>query len=243
MSRFPTLVAVALLGAMVTGCAGTASPEAVAQNDPWEPTNRAFFDFDVKLDHYIASPIAHGYNYAVPSGARDSIHNVLTNLDSPVVFANDVLQGETKRAGQTLWRAVINSTFGLGGLIDAAGRAGVPGHDEDFGQTLAVWGVGEGPYLVLPFLGPKPPRDLAGMFGDVYMDPLTYTRFRNSNTWGYVRTGMGVLDYRAANVDAVDQIERSSIDYYATTRSLYRQHRDAEIRNGAADTETLPQIQ
>lgn len=243
MSRLPALFTVLMLGSISAGCAGTASPEATALNDPWEQTNRAFFDFDVKLDHYVATPIARGYNYAVPSGARDSIHNVLTNLNSPVVFANDLLQGETKRAGQTLWRATINTTFGLGGLIDAAGRAGTPAHEEDFGQTLAVWGVGEGPYLVLPFLGPKPPRDLAGSVVDGYLDPLTYVRYRNSHTWGYVRLGMGVLDYRAANVDAVDQIERSSIDYYATARSLYRQHRDAEIRNGAADTEALPQIQ
>ncbi len=240
MSRIFPVIAIALAGALATGCSTTSNPRAAEQNDPWESTNRTIFDFDVKLDRYVARPIARGYNYAVPTLARDGIHNVLINLNSPVVLANDLLQGETDRAGQTLWRAVINTTFGLGGLLDAAGKSGTPAHDEDFGQTLAVWGVGEGPYLVLPFLGPKPPRDLSGDLVDNLFDPLTYAQYKNSTTWNIVRAGLGVLDYRAANVETVEQIERSSIDFYATTRSLYRQHRNSEIRNGAPDLNAFP---
>jgi phospholipid-binding lipoprotein MlaA len=243
MLRIIPLVSAAVISALVAGCASTSNPESLAQNDPYEPTNRAVFEFDIKLDRYVASPIARGYNYAVPTLARDGVHNVLTNLNSPVVFANDLLQGEFKRAGQTLWRATLNSTFGLGGLLDAAGKAGIPAHEEDFGQTLGVWGSGEGSYLVLPFVGPRPPRDLAGSIVDIGFDPFTYVKFKNVTTFSLVRAGMSVLDYRAANVETLEQIERSSIDFYATTRSLYRQHRNAEISNGTAEAGDLPEIQ
>jgi phospholipid-binding lipoprotein MlaA len=243
MSRIIPLFSAAILSVLVSGCSTTSNPESLAQNDPYEPTNRAVFDFDVKLDRYVASPIARGYNYVVPTPARDGVHNVLTNLNSPVVFANDLLQGEFKRAGQTLFRATINSTFGLGGLLDAAGKSGVPAHEEDFGQTLGTWGTGEGPYLVLPFIGPRPPRDLAGSVVDNAFDPFTYVKFKNVDTFSVVRASLGILDYRAANVETLEQIERSSIDFYATTRSLYRQHRNAEISNGAPEAADLPELQ
>jgi phospholipid-binding lipoprotein MlaA len=230
-----------LVSVCAAGCS-TSDPQALAQNDPFEPTNRAVFNFDVKLDDAVAKPVAKFYNSAVPKPAREGIHNALTNLNSPVVLANDVLQGEATRASQTAGRFVINSTIGIAGLIDVAGKIGIPGHDEDFGQTLAVWGAQEGSYLVLPLLGPAPPRDLVGMGVDVGLDPLTYIRFHDDTTFMIVRGGLGVLDQRAANVENVDQIERSSIDFYATTRSLYRQHRNAEIHNGAPDLSAVPDL-
>ena len=110
----------------------------------------------------------------MPDFARDGVHNFLANLDSPVTFANDVLQGEVRRAGETLVRAGFNTTAGLGGLIDVADAIGIPPHTEDFGQTMAVWGFSEGPYLVLPLLGPSNPRDAVGRGVDVFFDPLTY---------------------------------------------------------------------
>ena len=118
-------------------------------------------------------------------------------VNSPVVFANDLLQGETTRAGQTLGRTIVNSTLGLGGLVDLAAKIGIPGHDEDFCQTLGVWGVNEGPYLVLPFAGPSNPRDLVGVGGDYAMDPFTWITFNNSTLWYGIRAGMGVVDVRA----------------------------------------------
>jgi phospholipid-binding lipoprotein MlaA len=222
------------------GCASTNDPQALAQNDPYEPTNRAIFDFDVKLDHAIATPAAKFYRSALPEPARDGIHNALTNLGSPVVLVNDVLQGEGGEAGDTLGRFVINSTVGLGGLVDIAAKMGIPGHDNDFGITLGKWGAGEGAYLVLPFVGPKPPRDLAGDAADTGFDPLTYLVWNNSTLYMVVRTGLGVLDKRAANIDAVESIERSSIDFYATTRNLYRQNRAAQINGGKAPDQDLP---
>ena len=230
---------VAVLSVLTAGCS-TSNPEALAQNDPYEQTNRAVFKMNKAIDNAVAKPVAKFYNHAVPVPVRDSIHNALTNLDKPVVFGNDILQGEGRRAGETLERFTLNSTLGVAGLFDVATVFGVPDHSEDFGQTLGVWGAGEGPYLMIPFMGPDPPRDLAGDVADIFMDPLTYIKFHGSDTWYAVRSGVGVLDLRARNVDTVDQIERTSIDFYATTRSLYRQYRNAEIRNGAPAPQDTP---
>ncbi len=238
MNKAAFITAAVFLAGALSGCASDPS----GQNDPYEQTNRSILSFDMKVDYAVARPVAVFYNHAVPGVAREGIHNALTNLDSPVVFANDLLQGEATRAGQTLGRAVVNSTLGIGGLVDVAAKIGIPGHDEDFGQTLGVWGAAEGPYLVLPFAGPSNPRDIVGIGGDYAMDPFTWISFNNSTLWYGIRAGVGVLDLRARNVDNLDQIERTSVDLYATTRSLYRQHRNAEIRNGAPDTENLPNL-
>jgi phospholipid-binding lipoprotein MlaA len=230
----------AALGAslLLTACA-TKDPEAIAQNDPWEPTNRAVFDFDIQVDHAVARPVAKFYRSAVPEPARDGIHNALTNLNSPVVFTNDVLQGEGDKATDTFGRFMINSTIGVGGFIDVAAKMGIPGHDNDFGITLGKAGAAEGSYLVLPFAGPRPPRDLVGTGVDIAFDPLTYMSWNNSTLYMMIRAGLGVLDDRAANIDVVEQIERSSIDFYATTRNLYRQNRAAQI-NGGNPPQDLP---
>jgi len=227
--------AVLLVAALTTGCATSKDPEAVAQNDPYESTNRAIFDFNMKIDRAVAKPAAKFYNHAVPPFARNGLHNFLTNLDKPVTLGNDMLQANGPRVGETLSRFAVNTTLGVGGLVDVATMMGIPDHTEDFGQTLGTWGVGEGPYLVLPFMGPDPPRDIGGDVVDIFMDPLTYIRFHASDTWYAVRSGVSVIDLRARNVDSLDQIERTSIDFYATTRSLYRQYRNAEIRNGQPD--------
>ena len=233
----------ALATSLFLGACSTPSAESLAQNDPWEKTNRDIFDFDVRVDHAVARPIAEGYRAAVPEPVRDGIHNALTNLNAPVVLANDVLQGDGNKAVNTAGRIVINSTVGLGGLIDVAGRIGIPGHDNDFGITLGQNGVAEGSYLVLPFAGPKPPRDLLGAAVDQAFDPLTYVRFHGKDTWMVVRFGIGILDSRTSQLDAIESIERSSIDFYATSRNLYRQSRNAKINNGkTSPTDDLPNL-
>ena len=237
----PVISAMAL--SLALGACSTPSQDSLAQNDPWEKTNRDIFDFDVKLDHAVARPIAKGYNDAVPQPVREGIHNAVTNLNSPVVLANDVLQGDGDKAADTFGRIVINSTIGLGGLIDVASKIGIPYHDNDFGITLGKGGIAEGSYLVLPFAGPMPPRDLLGTGVDVAFDPLTYVTFHGSDTWMVVRFGMGVLDSRTSQLDAVDTIERSSIDFYATTRNLYRQSRNAKINDGKpGNADDLPNL-
>ena len=226
----PTIAALAMTLAL-SAC-GTPSAESLAQNDPWEKTNRDIFDFDVKLDHAVARPIAEGYRAVVPEVARDGVHNFLTNLNSPVILANDVLQGDGPKVGDTLGRFVINSTVGIGGLIDVASKMGIPYHDNDMGITLGKGGIAEGSYLVLPLAGPAPPRDLLGRAIDNAFDPLTYARWHGKDTQMVIRFGMGVLDTRTSQLDAVETIERSSIDFYATTRNLYRQSRNAKINEG-----------
>lgn len=238
MTLFRSL-SVLCTAAVIAGCA-TKDPEALAQNDPWEPTNRAVFDFDVKLDHLVATPIAKFYRSAVPDPIREGVHNALDNLRAPVVLVNDVLQGDCDRAGETLGRFVVNSTLGVAGLIDVGAKVGIPGHENDFGITLGMAGAQEGSYLVLPLVGPKPPRDLVGMGVDITFDPLTYMTWNNSTLYMIIRTGLTALDERTANIESVETIERSSIDFYASTRSLYRQYRNGEIHNGETADQDLP---
>jgi phospholipid-binding lipoprotein MlaA len=222
------------------GCAST--PESEANNDPLEPMNRAIFNANDKLDEAVALPVAKAYVKVVPEPVRTGVHNVIANLDTPVTFANDVLQGDFSRAAESLFRFSINSTFGLAGLIDVGAKADVPAHTEDFGQTLGVYGVHEGPYLVLPLLGPSNPRDAIGEVADIFMDPLTYMRFHGRNAILISKEVLTVVDERADNIDNIQQIKDSSVDYYATTRSLYRQHRNSEISNGKAPTNDLPDL-
>ena len=230
----PVMSALAL--SLMLGACSTPSPESLAQHDPWEKTNRDVFDFDVKLDRNVARPIAKGYRAAVPEPVRDGIHNAITNLNSPVILANDVLQGDGDKAANTFGRIMINSTVGLGGLIDVASKLGIPYHENDFGITMGKGGAAEGSYLVLPFAGPMPPRDLVGTGVDIAFDPLTWTKFHGRDTWMVVRFGIGTLDAETSRIDAVETIERSSIDFYATTRNLYRQSRNAKINEGKTGT-------
>jgi phospholipid-binding lipoprotein MlaA len=226
--KFTVPATLALLLAL--GACSTPSPEALAENDPWEATNRETFALDVWVEHHIAQPAVDGYRAVLPEPARDGVHNVVTNLRSPVVLANDILQARPKRAAQTIARVVLNSTIGLGGLIDIASKIGIPYHDNDFGITLGMAGAAEGSYLVLPLLGPKPPRDLVGGVVDGAFDPFTYTRFPGRHELLTVRSGLDIIDAADRNIDQFNAIERSSIDFYASTRNLYRQSRAAQIK-------------
>ncbi len=225
------MIKLAILGALgflLCACAG----EMPENHDPYEATNRQIFDFNLRIDRTFLRPTAERYQAYVPEPVRDGVHNALDNLNGPVVFANDVLQGDGTRAWHTARRTVVNSTLGLGGLFDVASRMGLEGHEEDFGQTLAVWGVGEGPYLMLPVLGPSNPRDAVGQGADVALDPVTWVRMKQHIWWMAGRKYLTVLDTRSRNLDAMDGIERDSLDFYAAVRSMYRQHRASEVRNG-----------
>jgi phospholipid-binding lipoprotein MlaA len=232
----------ALLLALGLCACSTPSAESLAQHDPWEETNRDVFAFDVWVDHNIARPVTTGYRAVVPEPARDGVHNMLNNLHSPVILANDVLQGESKKAARTLGRILINTTIGIGGLFDVAERLGIPYHDNDFGITMGQAGIWEGSYLVLPILGPRPPRDLIGGFVDGAFDPLTYVHFPGRHELLTIRTPVSFLDFENSHMDEVKSIERSSIDFYATTRNLYRQHRDAQIQGTEFSNMNLPDL-
>jgi phospholipid-binding lipoprotein MlaA len=238
--RLSTLPALALT--LVLGACSTPSPESLAQNDPWEKTNRDIFEFNLSMDRAILRPVARGYRDVVPEFAREGVHNFLTNLNSPVILANDVLQLNGDKAGNTLGRILLNTTVGVGGLIDVASKVGLPHHENDFGITFGRAGAAEGSYLMLPFVGPRPPRDLIGVGVDVAMDPFTWLIFPGDDTLLIVRGGMGVLDLRTSQLGAVETIERSSIDFYATTRNLYRQSRNAKINEGNTELDDLPNL-
>jgi phospholipid-binding lipoprotein MlaA len=209
-------------------------------NDPLEGLNRGIFHVNLAFDHAIFRPLALGYRYVVPHPVRNSLRNVLNNLDSPPIFVNEVLQGEFHEAGTTVLRFGINSTVGVAGLFEVAEGWGFPRHTEDFGQTLGTYGVGEGPYLFLPLIGPAPPRDLTGRVVDYFFDPLNYVHMGSQNYWRYVRASVDAVDLRERNIETLDDIERTSVDYYASIRSLYRQTRNNEINNGKTDIENLP---
>jgi phospholipid-binding lipoprotein MlaA len=233
------LLCVALLAACLSGCVATTAENA--PNDPFEKQNRAMFKTNQWLDRNFVYPSAVAYATIVPAPARDRVHDLLQNLNTPVTLANDILQGDLDRAGKSLYRFGVNSTFGVAGLWDVAADFGVPNHTEDFGQTLGVWGVPDGHFMMLPILGPSNPRDATGRLVDFGLDPLSYVHIKQHIWWQAVRTYGTYLDLRARNLNTLQGIERGSIDYYASVRSLYRQSRADAIRNGRpADASDLP---
>lgn len=206
--------------------------------DPFEKINRASFALNNAVDDAIAKPVALAYRRALPKKVRDRVRNFLDHINSPVTFINDLLQGEVRRAQVTFVRFVVNSTVGVGGLYDAAGDTGLRGHKEDFGQTLAVWGVGPGPYLVVPLLGPHTTRHLAGRVVDSRLNPFSYLLEAGGVGWvGIIGTAIDFIDQRERLIEVVDEMKKTSLDFYAAARSGYWQSRVAAIRNGKVSTE------
>ncbi len=236
--RMARMIALAsCIGVLATGCAtpppanDTAAVAAFNQaNDPYEPFNRAMLGFNLALDKAILKPVAYVYKEGVPDPLQTNVTNFLANLRGPIIFANDVLQGEFQRAGKTLLRFAMNSTIGILGINDFATEAGIERHTEDFGQTLASWDFDEGPYLVLPMFGPSNTRDGVGMLADSLMNPLNWMTLNDFRLGEMIGRA---VDRRAQNYDQINDLEKNSLDFYATIRSLYRQRRMDEIRNGA----------
>ena len=230
------LLTLPMLALVVTACAPRPpadDKEALADykqtNDPLEPTNRFFYKVNDQLDAITLKPAAEAYR-TLPDGVRDSLHNMIINLDDPTVFFNDVVEAKPRRAGDTLMRFLINSTFGIGGFFDVAKHWGYPNHDADFGMTLGLYGVPPGPYLFIPILGPSNPRDLTGFGVDIADWPFTW--LVNGTTvyaleWAYY--GLTAIDTRARVLDTLDQVQKTALDPYATIRSLYRQRRESQI--------------
>ena len=227
-----------LLAVVLTGCATAPpadDPDAVAEfkqtNDPLEPTNRVFYAVNNGLDTVLLKPAAQAYRFVIPGAIRTGIHNVLTNLGTSVQLSNDVMQGKPRRAGDTTMRFLINSTVGLVGVFDVATGWGYPNHDTDFGLTLANWGVTDGPFLFLPVLGPSGPRDLVGFGVDILQDPFTWVGHTTAlKVVNWTKLGLNTLDSRERFLDPVDQIKKTALDPYATFRSLFRQHRQGQIK-------------
>lgn len=231
----------ALATLALTACATAPTPAPGDIADPYEGFNRRMFAFNNGVDKYAIGPAADVYKTVTPEVARDRVSDFLGNLRSPVIFANDVLQLEPERAGTTFARFGINTTVGLLGLWDAAEYMGIEGHREDFGQTLAVWGISSGPYLVLPLLGPTTPRDLLGTGVDAAMNPVNYIQYDNDKDSDVaIRVGIGVIGGLNARVALDEQIEtlNSQPEPYIALRRIYSSQRQAEIANGQVDEST-----
>ncbi len=213
---------------------------AAARSDPWEGFNRGLFNVHQAVDGAVLEPVARGYRAATPRLFRAGVSNFLRNLKGPVIFANDVLQGEVNRAGTTVGRFAINTTLGIAGIFDPATSMGLEQHDEDFGQTLAVWGVPSGPYIFVPLFGPTTLRDGAGQIIDNAFDPLTYADFDDADTARAVRAVVSGIAQREALIDQIDAFEAQGGDLYVTYRSAYEVSREAAIQNGRADVQDLP---
>jgi phospholipid-binding lipoprotein MlaA len=171
-----------------------------------------------------------------PSPDRDSVRDFLRNLNEPLVFANDLLQAQPHLAAKTVARFAVNSAVGVGGLIDVATRIDLPHHSNDLGVTFGVWGIGDGPYLMLPVFGPSNVRDLAGQVGESFADPGNIIASNNNLVWvPFVRAGTAAIDKRSRYIENLADIETTSLDYYATIRSLYRQRRTAQLRHEQPD--------
>ena len=201
--------------------------EDLSAKDPFERANRTFLKFNRGLDRYVLSPLTRGYRFVVPEIARRAVRRMFVNFNSPSILVNDLLQLRFADAGQTLGRFLLNTSLGLGGIFDVGVEAGWVHHEADFGQTLARMGVGSGPYLVLPVLGPNTVRDGFGDIVDVLFQPLTYLIGPTPNIW--IGTGSGFTKLEA-NSRLLRVLEESSVDYYSALRSAYRQARAAHIR-------------
>lgn len=199
--------------------------------DPIEPVNRKLFDFNQTVDEWLFDPLVRAYDFTVPAPARRAIRRALLNLDSPAIFVNDVLQGSPIEAMTTVTRFGFNSTIGLLGLFDAADAIGLPGHRTDFGDTLALAGVPSGPYLILPFVGPTTARDAGGYAVDFLFRPTTYFLPPVSVLiWAGVTEGSSGIATRDAHAEALEALEASAVDYYATLRSAWWQNAQAEVQ-------------
>jgi phospholipid-binding lipoprotein MlaA len=209
-------------------------------NDPYEPFNRRMFAFNLWVDDNVAKPVAIAYRDNIPKFVRDRFRDFYDNFQSPVTLINDILQGESGRAAETATRFWVNSVFGMAGFWDVAGQYGLKKHKEDFGQTLAVWGVKEGPYLMIPALGPANVRDAAGKVVDSFSNPISYF-IPGSFTWLEIVGGIvDKVDERSGLIEPMDELRRTSLDFYAAVRSLYRQNRESEIANGKVKKPPLP---
>lgn len=232
-----------IFGLTTSGCAlfgSQQNTDEVAISDPLEGMNRFFFDINQRLDRNAAKPAATVYKDTVPGSVRTGFHNVLDNLGGPVTVANDLLQAQFENAGIAAGRFVVNTTIGLAGIFDVATDWGMPSRNRDFGETMGTYGVPPGPYLVLPFRGSTDVRDFAGNFVDGYATPLRYVRYDGRNYVGWMKSTVGSMENRATNMVTYRDIERASVDYYATMRTLYLERRARLIEDRSVRTAGLP---
>lgn len=241
--------------ALLIACAGPAPPpepagaapdggesEQARTDDPAEKLNRRLYAFNDWVDERVVKPAVHAYHDYIPDTVREGVHNFLTNLSQPSVFVDQVLSGNPRRAGDVMMRFLTNSTLGVGGMFDVASRLGYAPHPTSLDIVLGVWGVPSGPYAFLPFLGPTDPRAAATFIGGLPLDPLIWVASGTTETTlAFSRYVFSAGDQREHADYDLDRIKASSLDPYATLRSLYRQHEASMVeRERRDDPATLP---
>ncbi len=217
-------IAAASLNLMTSSVSAQPKPD----HDPWEPLNRKIFWFNDKLDVYVLEPVAKGWAFLLPHVVQRSVDNFLNNLTFPVVFVNDILQGKLRGGASAAGRFALNTTVGVGGLLDPASSWGLEAQEEDTGQTLGKWGISPGPYLVLPLLGPSNPRDAIGLVADGSL--LVFPWFVGRS----ITLGVGAIDainLRSLALDDVDNAKAAALDYYTFVRNAYVQRRYALVHD------------
>ena len=223
------------MAAMLVGCASIPAGVEPSPHDPWESFNRSVFEFNEGLDAYLLKPVVAGYRFVLPEFVREGIYNFFSNYSDIYNVAYNLLQGKPGYAFNDLMRVVVNTTMGLGGFIDLATPGGLEKHKEDWGQTLGVWGVPAGPYVVLPFFGPSNLRDTFGTVADLESDYLFRllpdVALRNSIT------GLRVVNARNTYYEAGDLLDGAAIDKYSFMRDAYIQRREYQINEGRDDEE------
>ena len=221
-------LAVVLTATLLAGCATTSTPRTADPRDPLESLNRASYAFNDSVDKALVRPVARGYKKVVPVWTQTGVSNFFSNAKYPITLVNNLLQGKLKAAASDTGRFVLNTTFGLGGLLDPATLSGLARNDEDFGQTLGTWGVPPGPYLVVPILGPYSMRDGLARFADDFVEPSHYIE-DDSTRWGFWLGDRFDRRVRLLEADAV--LDRTG-DPYAFVRSAYLQRREYLVRDG-----------
>lgn len=212
---------------LFSGCATTA--QIKENRDPFEKINRPIHRLNHALDNALLKPVTKTYVKVIPQPIRSGVSNVFSNLGEPNVIINDVLQGKMNLAVSDTMRFIVNSTIGLGGILDPGTQMGLEKHHEDYGQTFATWGFGEGPYLVLPLSGPTTLRDLPGGFLNSFTNPLVYI---NNDVVRFAIGTLGTVNTRSNNIDNIETVDESAIDRYIFVREAYRNNRIFNIHDG-----------
>lgn len=236
MSLTSRFAAAGLACALMAGCAAPSHPDP---RDPWEGFNRGVYKFNDTVDHLVVRPVATLYSTVLPNPVQSCVHNIFSNLGDVWGGINLMLQERGLEAINMWGRFMLNTTMGLGGCLDIASRTGDPKIPSDFGTTLGVWGLGQGPYLVLPLLGPSTVRDGVGMTADWFGDPLAMHDIRNVGLRNSLY-GLYFVDRRASLLDVTNTIDHTALDPYSFVRDAYLQRRAAMVRGNKANDEALP---
>lgn len=224
----------AMIGLAVLSACAAPEPSSTI-NDPYEKENRGIHAFNLAVDKAVLKPVSGGYDKAVPGPLRQGVNNFAHNLDLPGEVVNNILQLRLGKAAENTLRFALNSTLGVGGLLDPASQVGLPGKKTDFGETLHVWGVGEGAYVELPLLGPSTQRDALGEVVDYAMNPLRFVLTPPESYVPTVATVLSKIDDRGRYSETVDSILYESADGYAQARLLYLQNRRYDLGQAASD--------